>query len=258
LPAAAVEAIAGAVGEMVRGGLLLEVGAGTGEIGTRLAALGRGAGGFRYLGLDLSFPMLLRFRARVERGRGAAPALLVHADADRPWPVAAGTASGLFLSRAAHLLRSEALVREAVRVAHPRGLVFVLGNVRRNPESVRTEMRRRMRRLLAEHGVAGRSGERTRRRLLASLERRGGVLLPPRTAASWNVIERPGESLTAWREKSGLAGRAIEPELRALVLDRLEGWARKRFGNLEAARETEERYELAAVRLVPSADAAPG
>jgi len=239
LPPAAVDRIARTLREICPEGTLLELGAGTGEIGAALIAAGSG-----YAGLDLSLSMLGVFRGR----SGRAPLLL--ADAGRPWPVRAGCARAVFASRSAHRLAMDGLVAETLRAAHPDGAVFVLGRVRRERESLRSVLRRQMRRLLAEHGVEGRSGgEEAGRSLLAAFEARGGVLLEPRTAASWTVQERAADSLASWRGKPGLAGMAVDPEIKRQVLARLEVWTRETFATLDITREATEAYELAAVRL---------
>lgn len=241
LPSGAVERIAGAVvllAELGPRDLLLELGAGTGEIGVRLAAQVP-----RYVGIDRSWPMLDAFRLRRPAG------YLVQADADRSWPLRDGRVRAFFLSRSAHLMRREHLVAEALRVAHHGGAVLILGHVRRERDSVRAALRREMRRLLAEHGIEGRSGSRSRRRLAAALVERGGRVLEPRRAASWPVLEVAAESLAAWRAKPGLAGRPLAPEIRDRVLRRLEAWARERYGDVETARPSTEHYELEAVRL---------
>jgi SAM-dependent methyltransferase len=267
LPPAAAEAVARAVAELaveanpVAGGVVLDLGAGTGEIGVQLAAGERLA----YLGIDLSPAMLAAFRTKLHRSaRGArgsdaadatdaadaaSPAALVAADADRPWPLLAGRVRAIFLSRAAHLLDPERLLAEASRAAHPAGALLILGRVRREPDSLRATLRREMRRLLAERGVPGRSGEEARRRLLALAAERGLRPLPPQEAASWEVAERAADSLAAWRATPGLAGTPVAPAVRRDLLDRLAAWAEERYGALDAVREATERYELTAVRL---------
>ncbi|MEA2604672.1 MAG: hypothetical protein QOF89_5664 [Acidobacteriota bacterium] len=242
LPPAAVDRIARTLREICPQGLLLELGAGTGEIGAALIAAGS-----RYAGLDVSLGMLGVFRGR----SGRAPLFL--ADADRPWPVRDGCARAVFASRSAHRLAMDGLVAETLRAAHPDGAVFVLGRVRRERESLRAILRRQMRHLLAERGVEGRGGgeggEEAGRSLLAAFEARGAVPLPDRTAASWTVQERAADSLASWRGKPGLAGTAVDPDLKREVLERLEAWARETFGTLDITREATEAYELAAVRL---------
>jgi hypothetical protein len=192
--------------------------------------------------------MLAVFRRKLGAGDGAGGAL-VRADAGVRWPVAGGRVGLLFSSRAAHLLPPALLVEEALRVASPRGAVAVFGGVRSPPESLRAVLRRQMRRLLSQHGFAGRDAEASRHRLAAALAARGGEVLPPRTAASWRVVHRAGDALAAWRAKAGLGGRDVTPEVQEGVLRRLEDWIRERYGSLEVSSGAVERYELAAVRL---------
>jgi hypothetical protein len=245
LPLVAVEKIAKAIVALAPSpiGQLLDVGAGTGEIGACLAY----TPGLRYLALDLSLPTLHRFEWRLH-GEGSR-ALLVRANADRPWPLRDGCVRLFFLSRAAHLLRLEPLVAEAVRTAHPEGAWVILGRVRREASSVRATLRRALHRLLGESGIESMSGETAQHLLAAALANRGGTSLPPRVVATWSATERPIDPLASWRQKTALAGLPLPAPLREEVLDRLEAWARRRYGDLEAAREVGESYELSAVRL---------
>ncbi|HSK81148.1 MAG TPA: class I SAM-dependent methyltransferase, partial [Thermoanaerobaculia bacterium] len=216
---------------------------GTGEIGAALARRGP------YVGLDLSLGMLRVFHDRLS-GTRREP-LLAQADADRPWPVRSGWARIVFASRAAHLFAKGHLIAETLRVASPEGAVFGLGRVRRDPGSLRATLRREMRRLLAGHGIEGRGGERAREDLMAAFAEQGGEILPPRTAATWPVSERAGDSLASWRGKPGLAGTAVPEDVKRNVLDRLEEWAREKYGDLDSIQEAAESYELTAVRLPP-------
>jgi hypothetical protein len=246
LPPFAVVQIATAVAAQVGpepAGLLLDLGVGTGEIGGCLASLP----GVRYLALALSLSRLRRLSRRLPRpGRGA---FLACADANLSWPVRDGAASLFFLSRAAHLLLPEPLVAEVLRTAHPSGAWVVLGRVRREPSSVRATLRRALHRLLGESGIATRSGEAAHPILATAFALKGGAPLPPRSVATWTVVERPAEALTSWRDKPGLAGIVLASQLRDDVLDRLEAWARRRYGDLGAGRVATESYELSVVRL---------
>jgi SAM-dependent methyltransferase len=246
LPAGAAPRIAAAVAELAPAGsgVILDVGAGTGQLGEHLAR-----GRSRYLGMDISGPMLAVFRRKL--GAGGA---LVRADAGAPWPIASGRVELVFLSRAAHLLPPAVLVEESLRVASPEGALIVFGGVRSEPESLRAVLRREMRRLLADHGVEARRADDSRERLAGALAERGGEILPVRTAASWPVVHRAGDALASWRAKSGLGGRAVTPEVQDSVLRRLEDWIRERFGSLDVARDATERYELVAVRLPKRSD----
>lgn len=246
LPIGVARQVAAAVAELAPtgSGVILDLGAGTGQLGEHLAH-----GRSRYLGIDVSGPMLAVFRRKL--GAGGA---LVRADAGAPWPIASGSVELVFLSRAAHLLPPAVLVEETLRVASPEGAVIVFGGVRSEPDSLRAVLRREMRRLLAEHGVEARRAGDSQGRLAAALEARGGEVLPVRTAASWSVVHRAGDALAAWRAKAGLGGRAVTPEVQDSVLRRLEDWIRERYGNLDVARDATERYELAAVRLPQRSD----
>ncbi|HEX2162978.1 MAG TPA: methyltransferase domain-containing protein [Thermoanaerobaculia bacterium] len=222
--------------------MLLDLGAGTGLIGEHLAG-----GGVGYLGVDVSGPMLAVFRRKLGPGGGA----LVRADGGAPWPLRGGRVGLVFVSRAAHLLPPAVLVAETLRVASPRGSLFVLGGVESDRDSLRAVLRRQMRRLLAERGVAPRRAAETRRAIAEALAERGGEPLPVRTAASWTTVHRAADALAAWRAKSGLGGQPVPAATQEEVLRELESWIRERFGGLEVERETTERYDLLAVRLPP-------
>lgn len=246
LPAGAARRIAAAVVELAPNGsgVVLDLGAGTGQIGEHLARGWEARGRSRYLGLDVSGPMLAVFRRKL-----GAEGALVRADAGARWPIASGRVDLLLLSRSAHLLPPAVLVAETLRVASPAGAVVALGCVRSHPESLSAVLRREMRRLLAEHGVEARRAGASRSSIADALAARGGEVLPARTAASWALVERARDVLGAWRAKAGLGGWAVPPEVQERVLLRLEDWVRKRYGSLDVARDATECYELAAIRL---------
>jgi hypothetical protein len=247
LPPEAAERIAAALLELAppTSRVVLELGAGAGELGARLAAAGAD-----YVGLDLSLTMLDAFRRRLAgHCRAGRRALLARADGDRPWPVARGRAGLIFLLRAAHRFDPEHLAEASLRAAHPGGAVLALGRLRRDPRSARATLRRQMRLFLEERGVAVRNGEQSHLWLAASLAERGAVAAPPRSVAPWRVVERPSDALAAWRAKPGLAGVDLPAAVKDAVLARLEAWARARWGDLEAPRECQEGYEILALRL---------
>src|SRR5262249_1659069 len=140
LPDAVCAAIAREVLALARAGatdLVLEIGAGTGQIGYHLCT-----GPARYLGFDASAAMLQVFGRRCRDGGRAAS--LLHADGRRRWPVDDGAARAIFGSRALHLLPVEHLVDEALRTAAPRGAALIVGRVQRSPDSLRSVLRRQM------------------------------------------------------------------------------------------------------------------
>lgn len=244
LPAAAARRVAAALAKLAPGGgMILDLGAGTGQIGEHLAAA---SGTRHYVGIDISAPMLSVFRRKLG---GDANGALVQADASLPWPVADGRIGLVFLSRAAHLLPPSVLVDEALRVASPEGAVIAFGRVVSESGSLRAVLRQQMRRLLSEHGLEARKAGEAQRTLAAALTERGGQALPVQAVASWQVVHRAAEALAAWRAKQGLAGRAVPPEVQQRVLQQLEDWIRERYGSLDVERGAVERYEVVAIRL---------
>ncbi len=227
------------------GGCLLELGAGTGEIGRHLAA-----GPVAYLGLDRSMGMLRRFVRRLP----AAPAgRLVVANLNRTWPLATSSVDLVFASRTAHRLSLETSADELWRTARPGGRLL-LGRIRRAAESPGAALRRRLCDLLAEVGFSGRDAAAEHAGLVDRLAARGARDEPPRAAARWRSEETPGAVLAKWREKirsetPELAGTSVPAQQAVTTLDRLEGWARERFGDLDAPHEVEVAYELTVVEL---------
>ena len=230
------------LGDVGAAELIVEAGAGTGQIGAWLAA------SRRYLGFDLSNGMLQRFRARLSGL--AAEQVLLRADANRSWPLAAGAARVIFSSRALHLLDHEHVADEVFRVAKPTGATLIIGRVERAQESVRARLARKMRGLLRRHGFEARGG-RQHRRLIEACVRRGAVGLEPVTAASWPVTASSRQSLEAWRQLPGLGGVEVPDEIRRAVLDELEAWAAEVFGGLDQPFESQEAYVLKPLRLLP-------
>jgi SAM-dependent methyltransferase len=255
--AAAVIALAGA-GE---GDRVLEIGAGTGMIGRWFLDHD-----VRYVGLDRSRGMLEVFRRRPGAGR----AWLVQADGACSWPLPAGAARVIFSSRAMHLLPLAHVVDEVLRVAGPAppaasggsrnrgahgglgapsagGGVCLLGWVERDPESVKARMSREMQRLVRGRGFTPRTAG--SRRFLAACRERGAAELPRTAVARWPARHSPRQSLDSWRGKLGLGGVVLPPGVQESVLDELEAWARRTFGDLDAESPAEETYVLEGVRL---------
>jgi len=188
--------------------VLLEIGAGTGQIGEHLLQLP-----VRYIGVDLSGQMLQVFRERVS------PVVpqLIQLDANRRWPVENGSTSVVFSSRTLHLLDREHVVQEFFRVAAPAGAVLISGRARRDPTSVQAEMRQRMRQLLREVGVEGRASERNLQAMFDACCAAGARRIEPRVAHRWVVERSPLRSIEAWQGKDGLAGIAVSAESKRVV-----------------------------------------
>jgi SAM-dependent methyltransferase len=233
-----------ALGPFDRARRILDIGAGTGEVGIELSAAGEG-----YLGIDESPEMLAIFRNRAGVA-GLRPELLV-ADARRPWPVAPGSVGLVFGSRSLHWLEPEHVAEQARAAASPRGATLVVGRVVRDPESPAERTRRAMRALLRREGYEGRSGSQSSGRLVAACVARGAVALPPEVAATWTVRRSARASIDAWRSKPGLAGVRVPDEVKAKVLAELEGFTAEATGNIDATVESSEKFVLEGVSLVP-------
>jgi ubiquinone/menaquinone biosynthesis C-methylase UbiE len=222
--------------------LLLEIGAGTGLIGTWFARQP-----LRYVGLDVARRMLAVFRHRLS-GHSGTP-LLLHADGNEPWPLADGTVRVIFSARALHLLDLAHIVRESMRVARPDGAVVILGRVQRQDNSVAAMMQREMQRLLGHHGLQGRVGGQHQRQLLASYSQQGATILAPVVVARRAVPWTPWQSIEAWQAKPGLGGLALPPGDKDAILQALCRWATETFGDLQGEGIAEEAYVLQGVRL---------
>jgi hypothetical protein len=119
--------------------------------------------------------------------------------------------------------------------------------------SVKPTLRRQMRKLLEEEGYSGRNHQAYAEALFSALEAIGGERAEPcvesRVAARWTRRHALLDSITAWQGKEGLAGYDIPKEVKERVLDRLRAWAEERYGNLEAALEQEEYFQLDAIHV---------
>src|SRR5947209_15658236 len=225
------------------GDVLLELGAGTGQLGACFSAAG-----LSYVGLDASAPLLEVFPRRLPAG--APPVRLIHADAGVDWDVETASVRAVFSSRAVHWFDLGHVVHGTLRVALP-GAAFVLGRVQREDRSVRSLLRREMRAMLSARGLVPRDGNRGQRRVLDAFRARGATPLGPMTAATWPDRRSARNVLDAWRDKPGLGGCEPPAEIKAAVLADLQAWAAERFGALDAPHTAEESYVLEGVRLPP-------
>ena len=225
---------------LTRTSRIVEIGAGTGEIGIHLSRQCD-----NYLGLDASSKMLDVFAERTGPERRAN---MVCADANQSWPVDSGTVHAVFGSRVFHLLDVEHVAREVVRIADSGGAVFLMGRVVREPNSIKSQMRKRMRQLLKERGLEPRQGGRRTERLAQALSAYGSIL-PPVVAARWNADFAPIESINGWAGKQTMGGIEPPADDKRVVIDQLREWAIRQFGDLEAQASSEEHYILEGVIL---------
>ena len=249
-------AVARAVGDALSPGeVILEIGAGTGEIGRHLAALP-----VRYLGVDDARAMLEVFRSKLEpptplvHGDGpgdgslGGTVQLVQADAEVAWPVRAGSVAAVLASRVAHLLEPDHLVQELDRVCRPGGC-FLVGRVRRDPESVKSRLRREREALLRARGMAPEGGEEATRRLLRRMVAAGATELETRPVAAWTVHSSAVQVLAGWERVTAMGGTELPAATRTEILGELRHWAVANLGDLDQPSESTEQYTLGGVRL---------
>ncbi len=245
LPADARAAIARALVEMAGLGperRIIDIGAGTGEIGLPLIGLG-----VAYIGLDESAAMLAVFERRAAR-EGHRPSLLV-SDARDPWPVPACSASAVFGSRSLHWMDPTHVVAETIRVAAPTGAVLLVGRVARDPDGPRERVRQAMRELLLRAGYEGRSQARSSTALISECVCRGATAILPRVVASWTTERAPREVLDDWRSKPGLAGLDVPELVKEEVLAQVARFTSETFGNIDTPILSSERYVVEGATL---------
>ncbi|MGE3672346.1 MAG: class I SAM-dependent methyltransferase [Polyangiaceae bacterium] len=228
---------------------VLELGAGTGEIGVGLAANTR-----RYVGIESSEGMAEqwrdRFAAHSELNRRSE--LLVQ-DADRNWPLDAGSVDLVFASRSAHWFEPTHLCQELARVTRP-GACFVLGRVVRSHEHPRRWLRREVHRALQARGLQPKDGPRRGEELLYELVRSDPAArwISRQAILKWEFSAAPAEILQGWRDKPSLAGLELPADQRRTVLDEVTALANQRFGALETELACGEEYAIEGVQFAPS------
>jgi ubiquinone/menaquinone biosynthesis C-methylase UbiE len=236
---AAVAAGIMACAELQTGDLVLELGAGTGEIGMHLARVP-----VRYVGLDSSPAMLDVFRAKGALGSSS----LIVADCNQPWPLPDGSAAVVFASRVIHLLDPEHITRETVRICRSAGYL-ILGRVLRDPDSLKSRLRRRRQELLVEVAITPRQGEEGTRQVIERCLVAGGQSLGRRVVAEWTDATTPAQIIAGWETLSRMGSVLIDPVTRADILDELRHWGRAEFGDLDRPEAFRERYAIDVVRL---------
>ena len=246
LPARVKSEVADAIIELGRLGAgrgVLDVGAGTGDVGLELVARGIG-----YIGLDASSAMLEQFRSAAEKV-GFHPRLVV-ADAGKPWPVAPASAAVVFGSRSLHWLDPGHVAAQAFAAASLDGAQLLVGRVERDADSPRHRVRRAMRDLLAREGIPGRSGSRSADRLIDECVLYGGKPLPRRVVSSFEVRASVRDAIEGFRGKPGLAGMAVDDATKERILSELTRFTSETFGNIDTPVESTEHYVLQGVTLV--------
>ncbi|NKB82681.1 MAG: methyltransferase domain-containing protein [Nitrospirales bacterium] len=230
--------------EVTPGDVVVEIGAGTGQIGQWFAYEGH-----RYIGFDLSQNMLDIFQSRMKPQDSS---LLCRADGNCPWPIADAAAHVIFSSRAIHLLVLDHVVHEVFRIAKADHAILVIGRVQRQSNSVKARMKQALRQQLYDHGVPGHDGEQNQRRLIQVCCEHDAQMLDPLVVSRWSVTHTPWQSINNWQMKQGLGGINVSSSQKQVILKELKRWADQTFNGLHQPVESEEAYVLQGVRLYPS------
>lgn len=225
---------------------VVEVGAGTGQIGQWFVSES-----VPYLGFDLSEAMLSQFRQHLDQDLSLQRSNLnlLQGDANQDWPVEDGTAKLIFSSRTLHLLDLEHVVSESMRIAQPKNAVVLMGSVQREQQGVKNQMRKQMQALLGAKSLQGRQKNKLIKQLIQLFTQVGATVIEPVVVSRWQVASTPRQSLESWRGKANLAGLELGEEIKQSVLDQLQAWAKAKFDDLDQPQESEETYVLQGVRL---------
>jgi SAM-dependent methyltransferase len=219
--------------------LVLELGAGTGEIGIHLARFP-----VRYVGIDNSVPMLQLFRHKL----GAWPASLLLADAGQLWPLDDDAAAVLFASRVIHLLDADHVARETARVCRPGGWLM-LGRVLRDDGGVKERLRRRRLELLRQAGVSSLRGREGAGRVVEQCLLAGGLSMGRRVVAEWSETTTPAEVIAGWASLTRMGSVAVDPAMHQEILAELQTWSSAEIGALDRPQVGRERYAIDLVRF---------
>jgi len=220
------------------GDRVLELGAGTGEIGAHLARLP-----VRYVGIDNSAPMLQVFREKL----GEWPVTLLLADASQAWPLDDASVSVVFASRVIHLLDANHVARETFRVCRPGGWLM-LGRVLRDDDGVKERLRRRRLELLRQAGVGSPRGREGGRRVVEQCQLAGGESMGRHVVAEWSAVTTPAEVIAGWTSLTRAGSVAVNPARRQEILEELQAWARAELGDLDRPETGQERYAVDLIR----------
>ncbi|MEA5470914.1 class I SAM-dependent methyltransferase [Spirulina sp. 06S082] len=224
------------------GDLVVEVGAGTGQIGQWF---GRSQPDIHYLGFDLSEAMLAQFRQYLKEGEDNSR--LLQGDGNQPWPVPDDSTRLIFGSRSLHLLDCDRVVAESLRIAHPDGATLFMGSIERQEDSVKARMRKQMRHLLKQKGFQGR--QKNRHQLGELFHQRGFEAIEAIAVCQWTVTHTPRQSLESWQGKEGIAGIDPPTASKQEILGELQTWAESTFGSLDVPIESEEIYLLQGIQI---------
>lgn len=224
---------------------MLELGAGTGELGLGIAARVE-----RYVAIEASAEMAKIWRQRFATLEQPESTSLLQQDADAPWPLGDRSVDLVFVSRAAHWLNPEHLLSEFARVGRG-AAALLLGRVAHAPTHPQLRLRGWMHDELRRLGYAPKDGPRQGSELVGQLVERDPAAswLPERWLLSWPTQVQLETLLERWRRKPVLAGVELPSAARQALLDRVAARAEAALGPLHRSLACEEGYAVQGARL---------
>ncbi len=227
------------LGGFGRQATVVEIGSGTGELGSLFAA--RFA---HYVGIDLSLAMLKQ--AKTHHQTQHMP--LVQADGNKTWPVADHLADIIFSSRAIHWINPDHAIKEIVRITKKTNAMFIIGRVERAKDSWESQLRRQCHQLLKQEGLTPRNSGQHLKQLCDQFRAYGAEIIPPQTIYQWHQPRTYQHSLKDWADKLGLAGTMPSQATKQKILTSLDQWAIEQFPP-HFPTQAERRYVLYPIKL---------
>ena len=218
---------------------LLEVGIGSFEVSKEIIKLP-----FNYIGFDRSDSLVESFlQGNPEKDN--APTILT-ADENEKWPVEGKNTDILFSSKGLHLLDPMHVFNEINRIKGTNGLYVITGGVRKDPNGLYANMRKKMRLFMEEEGIRGKGGKRKKAKFHEQCIERGASLLQTTKVDTWEVEEVVLEPIQVWKREEGLdgvSGNDLESK-KEKILRKLEDWAIDTYGDLSNVVCSRKTYEL--------------
>jgi len=207
---------------------LLEIGCGTGRIGSAFCTAGE-----LFWGVDFSAEMLREFQARAF----TRPPLLVQADASA-LPFAGGRFGAVLMMHVLTASNWRSLLVEARRVLHGGG-VLVIGKAEAPADGIDAAMRRRLDAVLAD---LGKPEPPPKRRAIADWLDAHSAGHEDVVAASWSQMRRPRDFFR--RKASAARFGQLPAPVKDAALQSLSTWAEESLGPLDQPQPEQHRFRL--------------
>lgn len=208
------------VSHLLHNDRLVEIGCGTGQIGSQLDRLSN------YSGFDISSGMLDQFSAKYPDLKGS----IFRSDGKLPWLFEDNSVKVVFSSRALHWLDVDHVVKETYRVSSPSEAYLFVGRIERSPDCWEKSIRKHMHKLLKENRILPLDGQKNLEKVRVALMERGATVVDPIEVGSWRSSLNMNSVIKNWADKNGLAGKEVPDQLKNHILSELLKWAEKKYG----------------------------